>query len=231
MIRLCAHVEGSTEEQFINEVLAPHLVDFDVLVTARMIGSARFRSHRGGIKGWRTVRKEIVNQLREDRESIATTMVDFYGLPKTGPKAWPGRYDAGEKRFQDRAKLVQSAMAKDLRYEMGAGFNDNRFVPYLMMHEFEALLFSDCAKFSIAIERPNIQTQLQDIRDQFSNPEHINDSKETAPSKRILRLVEGYQKVLMGMRGVRVIGLEKIRAECPHFSNWLGRLESLSENV
>ncbi len=122
-------------------------------------------------------------------------------------------------------------MAEDLRYQIGAGFNDKRFVPYLMMHEFEALLFSDCAKFCIAIERPDVQTQLQEIQNQFSTPEHINDSKETAPSKRIMSLVEGYEKVLMGTRGVRVIGLEKIRAECPHFSNWLSRLESLSENA
>ena len=28
--------------------------------------------------------------------------------------------------------------------QMGSGFNPDRFVPYVMMHEFEAMLFSDC---------------------------------------------------------------------------------------
>jgi hypothetical protein len=31
---------------------------------------------------------------------------------------------------------------------MGQGFDARRFVPFVVVHEFEALLFSDCAAFS-----------------------------------------------------------------------------------
>ena len=80
-MRLLVHVEGETEETFINEVLGPHLLSKGYSkVSARLIGNARQRSQRGGIKAWHTVRKEIMNHLMADRQSIATTMVDYYGL-------------------------------------------------------------------------------------------------------------------------------------------------------
>ena len=79
--RLIVHVEGETEETFINEVLGPHLLSKGYSkVSARLIGNARQRSQRGRIKAWQTVRKEIMNHLMADRQSIATTMVDYYGL-------------------------------------------------------------------------------------------------------------------------------------------------------
>ena len=119
-------------------------------------------------------------------------------------------------------------MAKDLSEQMGARFDGRRFVPFLMMHEFEALLFSDCAKFSAAIGQPSAAGLLQDIRDRFPHPEEINDTPNGAPSKRISELLEGYRKPLMGLQGIQAIGLPAIRAQCPHFSSWISRLESIS---
>ena len=81
---------------------------------------------------------------------------------------------------------------------MGGGFGRNRFVPYVMMHEFEALLFSDCEQFGRGIGRPDLAASFQGIRDQFASPEEIDDSPETAPSKRVESLVAGYQKPLLG---------------------------------
>lgn len=227
MIRLLVHVEGQTEESFVNEVLAPHLHGYGVSATARQLGHARQRERRGGIKGWMIVRDEIVRHLRTDGNSIATTMVDYFGLPATGNRAWPGRNEAPARRFSERAIGVENAMAEDVRGHMGDRFDDRRFVPYLMMHEFEALLFSDCQKFSSAIGQPNIAGLLQSVRDDFSHPEEINDSPNGAPSKRILGIFEGYRKPLMGLLGIQAIGLPTIRAECPHFSCWLSRLENL----
>src|SRR5256885_1583241 len=49
MARLLIHVEGETEETFVNEVLAPHLLSFGYeSVSARLIGNARQRDRRGG---------------------------------------------------------------------------------------------------------------------------------------------------------------------------------------
>jgi hypothetical protein len=109
---------------------------------------------------------------------------------------------------------------------MGDRFNLSRFVPFVIMHEFEGLLFSDCAAFSRGIYRPDLEPAFRAIREQFATPEEINDSPDTAPSKRIQGIVTGYQKPLLGVLAVLEIGLTAIRAECPHFDGWLKTLES-----
>ena len=82
MARLLVHVEGQNEESFVNQVLRDHLVARGYYsVEARIVGNARLRERRGGIRAWQSVKRDIVNHLREDAECIATTMVDFYGLP------------------------------------------------------------------------------------------------------------------------------------------------------
>ena len=228
MTRLLVHVEGQTEESFVNEVLAPHLCTHDFSsVRARLMGNARQRDRRGGIRGWHTVRRDIVRHLHEDRNSIATTMVDYYGLPQHGPGAWPGRAQASESAFPEKAKLVEESLLQDMQEAMGVDFDVHRFVPHLMMHEFEALLFSDCEGFGIAIGRSELAEQFQAIRDSFSNPEEIDESPNQAPSKRIETIVAGYQKPLLGTLAVLKIGLPRIREECPHFSSWLQHLENL----
>jgi hypothetical protein len=125
---------------------------------------------------------------------------------------------------------VEDCLAEDIRAVMGAGFNPNRFVPFVMMHEFEGLLFSDCRRFASGIGRPDLETAFQAIRDQFATPEEINDSPVTAPSRRVLQLIPGYEKPLLGPLAALEIGLERIRRECPHFRDWLARLEGLPYN-
>ena len=58
----------------------------------------------------------------------------------------------------------------DVSLEIGANFNSSRFVPFVVMHEFESLLFSDCTAFARAVGLPNIEAALQTIRDGFSTP-------------------------------------------------------------
>lgn len=230
MARLLIHVEGETEETFVNEILAPHLYSRGYIkVGARLLGNARQRDRRGGIRGWNAVRDDILNHLKEDPGCFATTMVDYYALPKTGEKAWPGREAAGKLPFPQKAATVQDALLADICGKMGGGFNPKRFVPYVMMHEFEGLLFSDCSRFGHGIGRPELIPQFQAIRDAFGTPEEIDDSPVTAPSKRVKALVPGYEKPLFGVLAVLEIGLEAIRAECPHFRTWLGRLEAWPE--
>ena len=228
MTRLLVHVEGETKETFVNQVLAPHLYGRGFSsVSARLIGNARQRDRRGGIRGWPSVRGDLIRHLHEDRNCIATTMVDYYGLPQRGPGAWPEREQASARAFPDKAPLVQDALAADVREQMGVDFEERRFVPYLMMHEFEAMLFSDCAGFGTGIGRPELTPCFQQIRDEFASPEEIDDSPTRAPSKRVEGLVAGYQKPLLGILAVMEIGLPRIREECPHFSGWMSHLENL----
>jgi hypothetical protein len=228
MARLLIHVEGQTEESFVNEILRNHLVSKGYhSVDARIIGNARLRERRGGIRSWLSARKDIINHLREDQDCIATTMVDYYGLPQTAPGEWPGRVRSkGMRTIEEKAHCVEDAVRDDLAAEMGNRFGSDRFVPFVVMHEFEGLLFSDCAAFSRGIGRSDLESSLREIREAFATPEEINDSPITAPSKRIELLVPGYQKPLLGVLAVLEIGLARIRDECPHFNGWLAELES-----
>ena len=94
------------------------------------------------------------------------------------------------------------------------------------MHEFEGLLFSDCQRFSQGIDRIELAADFQRIRDSFASPEEINDSQQTAPSKRVLDIVPNYEKPLFGVLAILELGLDAIRRECPHFRQWLEKLES-----
>jgi hypothetical protein len=229
MARLLVHVEGQTEEDFVNEVLLNHLVSQGYeSVGARIIGNARLRRKRGGIRPWPSVRRDIINHLREDPGCVATTMVDFYGLPQHGDGAWPGRAGAAGSGVKHKASSVERALLRDVAEVMGAGFDRRRFVPFVVIHEFEGLLFSDYAAFSRGIGRPDKESEFRRIRDRFETPEDINDSPVTAPSKRVEGLVPGYEKPLFGTLAALEIGLERIRAECPHFAEWLSQLESLA---
>jgi hypothetical protein len=224
--RLLIHVEGQTEETFVNEVLAPHLHRQGYQrVSARLIGNARLRQRRGGIRAWSSVKTDIIRHLKEDPSAFATTLVDYYGLPRTGDKAWPSRDCATSLPFDSKATCVESALEQDLVRSMGADFDPRRFIPFVIMHEFESLLFSDCAAFSRGIHRQEMAAEFQTIRDAFRSPEEIDDSPETCPSRRILDLIPNYEKPLLGTLAVLEIGLPAIRAECPHFDQWVKRLE------
>ena len=227
MARLIVHVEGVTEEEFVNVVLASHLLTHGwEKVAACRIGRARSRAKRHGIKGWDVTREGLIQQLKTDAGCCVTTFVDFYGLPQSGGRAWPGRASAGSQSFPLKASTVENALTEDLCREMGENFNPNRFIPFVMMHEFESLFFSDCERFGKGIDRPDLTSAFQEIRNHFASPEEINDSPMTAPSKRVEALVAGYEKPLLGTLAILEIGLDAIRRECPHFNDWLTLLET-----
>ncbi len=225
--RLLVHVEGQTEEMFVNELISPHLREgFGwTTVRARLMGNARKKSHRGGVRAWSSVRTEVVSNLREDRGLTIALMVDYYRMPSTGKGAWPGRKRASDGKYPDNGKNVEKCLSDDIAMKMGSNFDRKRFVPYVVMHEFEALLFSDCDAFGQGIDRPDLSGELRKIRDRFRNPEKINDSPDGAPSKRLKRLIRGYEKPLYGNVAALEIGIETMRSECPRFKDWLRRLE------
>lgn len=225
MIRLLLHVEGRTEVLFVNEILASHLYGLGFLsVKARLMGGARASKQRGGVRSWESVRREIVNNLRTDSGLIVSTMVDYYGMPSD----WPGRADSSTLlTASDKAGAIENALLEDVRSHMDRNFDPTRFVPYVMMHEFEAMMFSDCEVLGSAIGRQDLVASLQAVRDEFESPEEIDDSPDTAPSKRIESLLPGYQKPIMGVQAAQGIGVDTIRRECPHLRDWLERLESL----
>ena len=115
-MRLLVHVEGLTEETFVNSVLRPHLIRQGYSsVAARLMGNARRRSDRGGGRSWQqSVREGILRHLKQDRQAVATTMVDYYGMPQSRSGRWPGRVEAASQPFLQRAETIRNALAQDI---------------------------------------------------------------------------------------------------------------------
>ena len=223
MRRLLVHVEGQTEYDFVNDLLRPHLTAFGYAsIYPSLMGNARRTNRGGGVRSWTSARREIVDHLHEDRARLVTTMVDFYAMPTS----WPGRSKVTGRSSEQKAQQVEHAMhadiAKHRRTHSGAG----RFRPFVMMHEFEALLFSDPACFAATSRQPGIEPALRAILTKYASPEDINEKPETIPSRRIIELIPNYQKRTDGPKAAAAIGLLTIRAACPHFNAWLTDLET-----
>ena len=216
MSRIRILVEGQTEETFVNEILNPHFNQMGIYPHAFL-----FRK-KGGSFAYQKVRKEILNSLKEDNTRICTTMVDFYGMPTD----WPGRMESQSCRnYQDKAQRVEQALSEDILAQMDDSWNPTQFIPHVQMHEFEALLFSDTSV--LAASNSRISSQLECILQSFSCPEEINDNYNTCPSRRIKQHIKNYVKTLDGINTARKIGLQTMREECPHFNDWISKLESI----
>ena len=214
--------EGQTEEAFVNEVLAPDLVDGNVFLYPRLIGTSRY-SKGGSLKRQRVLRF-LRNTLRQRRDTYVTTFFDLYGLPSD----FPGRAEtAREMDPIDQAIAVEtefySAVIK------AAECRPDRFLPHIQPHEFEALLFSDPEKF--AQVEPAWRTyvgQLEVTRQMARSPEYINDGSETHPSARLRNLLRPrYNKVRHGRAVSARIGVGRMLVECGHFNGWVARVKAL----
>lgn len=149
---------------------------------------------------------------------------DFYGLPTQ----FPGKDEAvGQSAFKEKAEAVQGAMSEALEKQFGSEAM-RRFIPFIQMYEFEALLFSEPAAFAKGIGKQLLENDFERIVSEFPTPEHINDSPQTAPSKRVEQLVLGYEKPIMGNLAAMEVGLTVMREKCHLFNNWLERLENLA---
>ena len=218
-------VEGQTEQSFIRDVLAPYLAPQGLYLIPSIIGTP---GHKGGVIKFERAKHDIGLFLKQRPDTYVSTMFDYFRIDP----AWPG-YAHNEKTLKQGVKLSAGEKAQGLELETEKQIIDSfspqqaeqRFIPYISMHEFEALLFSHADiladKTGIALET------IQAIIAQYDNPEEINQSADNAPSKRLHALKRGYKKVLMGKVISEAIGIAHIRQQCPHFDAWLLRLENL----
>ncbi|MBI4716295.1 MAG: DUF4276 family protein [Planctomycetes bacterium] len=217
MSRVLALVEGHTESAFVKEVLAPVLASGGVFLSATLLG-------KGGIRSYQAVRGDILAALKQDSSRFCTTMIDYYGLPKD----WPGAPRTARREPRHPIESVEQAIADDIQRELGSSFDPKRFFPYLQKHEFEALLFSDPQVLAEIIDQAGNAAALQNIVNEAGAPEEIDDTPDGAPSKRLIRLSPGYQKVLSGARAATRIGIDRICECCPHFARWVSWLRGLA---
>lgn len=213
MLTVYVICEGQTEETFIKEVLFPHFMPKLHLIPITLKGNVKIERILSNVK-----------KLLLRRDAYCTTLFDFYGLPPD----FPGMVEATRlKIIHDKARCITRAMHEHSQQ----AFHENlvrRFLPYVQMYEFEGLLFSDPHRFAVSIERPHLAQDFVNIRNRFPTPEDINDSPETAPSKRILQYMHDYDKPLHGGIAILDLGLAVIRRECRLFNDWLVQLETLA---
>jgi len=223
MSRVIAVVEGQTEQGFVRDVLAPFLSQKSVYMTAQLVGKP---GRKGGDCRYERAKRDVLALLKQEADTVVTTMFDFYALPDS----WPGRAEARTVPLSQKASIVEDAVKEDVSSELGASFDKSRFRPYVQMHEFEALLFSQPATVCAVLRSPESEKGLQSIRASFGNPEEINDNFETAPSKRLLKVFADYRKRLHGLIAAKRIEIAAMRTECPHFARWVETLESLARS-
>jgi hypothetical protein len=214
--RLKLLVEGQTEETFVRDILKPHYAPIGLDMTPILFSTRR--GFKGGVTSYGKVKSQIIRLCREDRGAVVTTIIDLYGLPKDFPGKSATDYPATGTGPQ-KASFLETRLAADI--------NERNFIPYLMVHEFEALLFTDPTRFGAWTDSERVVPELEKVTSRFRNPEDINDGAQTAPSKRIQAVMPGYDKAFHGPAIANDIGLDVIRARCGHFRAWLERLESL----
>lgn len=211
MIRVCIVCEGQTEVEFVKSCLAPYLQHSNVRAFPSLL-----QSPSGNHKGGRVTVERLVRFMSHQYHQTdrITTLVDFYG-------------------FQDRAERSRAQLEADIRAGVAASTTgyDPRFVlPYVQMYEFEGLLFTDPQAFEWVEDgwSDEAEKALQAVTDAFATPEEINNRRERAPSKRILKIFpEGsYSKTEHGPLVAESIGIDAIRAKCPAFSEWVGKLQA-----
>ncbi len=222
-MRLNIIVEGQTEEAFVNRILKPHLGSLSVGASVRVVTTRRTRGrkYRGGLSTYAKARNDITRWLKQDQNPNVrfTTMFDLYGLPTD----FPGYETAANDDPHLRVEALENALKKDI--------GDERFIPYIQLHEFEALLLSDPETLHAQFDgAAGGIARLATAVARFPSPEHVNDGATTAPSKRIIRKIPEYEdrRPSAGAIAAAKIGLPTIRAKCKHFACWLAKLEKLA---
>lgn len=219
--RIFVVTEGQTETAFVKKVLASYFPDkvFIPVEIETKVDKKIGRMYKGGISNFEKIRNTLVkvlNTASKDNSSYVTTMFDFYGLPKDTPCI-------GElKKYNDPYKKVEF-LEDVISREFSSGRN---FFPYIQLHEFESLLYADLDKLQSECFDVDISGLKDEVKD-FSNPELINNGVETAPSKRIIKYIPSYDKIVNGINAVQEIGMDVLCKRCSHFSLWIEKIGKL----
>lgn len=226
-VTLYTIVEGHSEAGFFKPLLGPHLGARGIDLHAKIIGKG---SAKGGLK-FRTfaqVCEEIHDFLADRRRPYVTTFLDYYGLPIGGGRfGWDFVPTA---KARGGVEAIENVLRDEVRKV--AGHLAERFIPYVQLHELEALYFADPPTLADVLESPALASKFSAIVETCGGCEEINDSPITAPSKRLQalcpRYVKGRSSAAHAPRLGQRLALDTVRAACPRFGAWLTRLEALA---
>ena len=195
-------------------------------VKSILITTNKKKNARGGMLTFKHAETDI-NLLRKTKHDndferhIFTTMFDLYALPED----FPG--------FSESSAIYDSyARVETIEKALSESFAEKRFIPYIQLHEFEALLF--CGINHLSKLYPGCEKRCEQLSkdlQKIGNPELINNGPTTAPSKRIIKAIEGekkthynYNKPATAKSVTKEIGIDELRDKCQHFNEWIEKL-------
>lgn len=215
MKRLIFIVEGDTEISFVHKRLIPYLLSTEPcegvhLGHAQKITTNRKRNKRGGNVNFSLFKNEV-RRVAAQRDVLITTMLDFFRLPGDFP------------RYTKDSKKV-SSIETAIRDELSDVIFNPFFLPYIQLHEVEALLFSNPDAFKLVVKDDVSLQKIKDIARETPNPEDINNDPNTVPSKRLEKIFP-YQKTNDAELVFNQIEIDTIHEKCPRFNHWVAQLE------
>lgn len=212
MKRVVIVCEGPTEQEFCKEILYDYFIKKDICIETPLI-----KHSGGGVVPWSTLNRQVSKHLCE-KDVYVSIFIDYYGIKDS--YKYPKWEEAKQiSNHKERVEFLEAAMQEQLC---------QRFIPHLQLHEFESLLFSDISVFEKSFMPSELKMdKLRHTIKEFPSPEDINNSPNTAPSKRIEDAVLGYKKVLYGNLLAMEIGIDKILATCPHFRKWIEDIQNV----
>ncbi len=220
-IIIYAIVEGKTEKEFVDKILMPYLYNKNIFIQGAI---AKKSGQSGGDIKFSRIKNEIRVLLLQQSNVYVTTFIDLYGV-----KEWPGKDVPNNLNPKQKADHINKLTHDKVNDFLPNINSQKRFIPYIAIHEFEAMLFSDP---EILANKMSInKSDIDAIISKCGEPEKINNSPQTAPSKRLDNFMtkRKFDKTAMGIDIARKIGIDKIREKCPVFNAWIETLEQLEE--
>ena len=188
--------EGQTEVDFIKKLNKKYFNIKDISLKPIIINKTN--AMHGNVSMDR-----LIHFIKMAPETIITTFVDYYGFKGVTGKS-----------YLEIEEQIKNMSEKE------------HIIAYVQLHETEALWFADIGAIKDVMNASSSQIQeLEDIIRIYSSPEDINNSKETAPSKRLESIFSNYKKIRDGNAIADKISIEEMKEKCPHFSHWLDMIE------
>lgn len=220
--------EGQTEDRFAQNVLKPYLKNFGIVVKTQLLLTNKKKNIRGGMISYERAKSDLSLWIKQHSTKTYethyfTTMFDLYALPDD----FPG-YEVANRKTDcyDTVQLLEEEFGKDI--------NSDRFIPYIQLHEFEALVF--CGLEHLLVDYPDMTGEVESLKGILprydQNPEKINNSAVTAPSKRIIKAFElkhHYDKPKLGESVTSKVGIIGLKEKCFHFKEWIEKLEQITK--
>lgn len=216
--RLNILCEGPTEESFVRKVLAGYLKSFGIVTKVRQLTTSKKKNIHGGVTSYQRARNDFELWVKENKNDTYcidyyTSMFDYYQLPTDFPGFPPNGTTAIEKVIH-----LETSLEKDLSM--------SNFIPYIQLHEFEALVFVGLDY--LITDYPGKEKAIEVLKKELAlfddAPENVNNNPTTAPSKRLEKALGKYNKVKSGATVTDKVGIDNLVKLCPHFSAWIEKL-------